>query len=44
MRTIPFSKEAIVPISLAAAVPIAIAVATQLPFKQVFKLLKLLII
>lgn len=44
MKTLPLGGRAILPISMAAAIPFAVAATTQLPLRDIIKMLKFLII
>ena len=44
LRTVPFSRNAVLPLSVAALAPLLIAGATQLPFKDLLKTAKSLLI
>ncbi len=44
MKTLPLGGRAILPISMAAAIPFAVAATTQLPVRDIIKMLKFLII
>jgi hypothetical protein len=44
LRTVPFSRHAVLPLSVAALAPLLIAGASQLPFKELLKTAKSLLI
>ena len=44
IRSTPFSRKAIIPLSAAALAPMLIAGATQLPFKDLLKVVKSLVL
>ena len=44
LRTVPFSRHAVLPLSVAALAPLVVAGATQLPFKELLKSAKSLLI
>jgi len=44
LKTLPFSRDALVPISAAALIPLVVAGATQLPFKEIIAVFKRLLL
>jgi hypothetical protein len=44
LKTLPFSRDALLPISAATLIPLVAAGATQLPFKEIISVFKRLLL